>query len=222
MAAGRSIAALNSRAIRSPHRSTGRGAGGDRRLERHAAPRRAARRSRRPPPAPRSPSGVTPPPKAMHGRPAACARFATPSAVLPYAVWASIRPSPVITSCDAARASVEAGLLHHEVDAGPQLELGELARRARASRTRRRRPPRRRACRAPAGRRARSSASANRAQRMSSASDVGGRGALLRPVDRRRARRPEQGVGHVACDPEPRLDEARVEAVEVDRRRGRR
>ena len=33
----------------------------------------------------------------MHGTPAAAARFATPSAVLPKAVWASIRPSPVMT-----------------------------------------------------------------------------------------------------------------------------
>ncbi len=49
------------------------------------------------------PSGSTPPPTAMQATPAAWARFATPSAVLPNAVWASIRPSPVMTR--SARAS---------------------------------------------------------------------------------------------------------------------
>src|SRR5207244_3991345 len=38
-----------------------------------------------------SPSGSTPPPIATHGTPAACATLATPSAVLPNAVWASMR-----------------------------------------------------------------------------------------------------------------------------------
>ncbi len=49
------------------------------------------------------PSTSTPPPTAMHGTPAAAARFATPSAVLPKPVWASIRPSPVMTRSARAR-----------------------------------------------------------------------------------------------------------------------
>ena len=82
MAAGRSIAALNNRAIRSPHRSTGavpaaiavsRSCGVST-MGTAIAPTAASASI---------PSGVTPPPRAMHALPAACARFATPSAVLP-------------------------------------------------------------------------------------------------------------------------------------------
>src|SRR5439155_3641621 len=41
--------------------------------------------------------------------------------------------------------------------------------------------------------------------------DILGRGALLRPVGRRRATRPEQGVVHVARDPELDPSEPRIE-----------
>ena len=73
----------NARAKRSPHRTSGVDARRHRLLDRLRLARRPARRRHRPPRGRRSRHGSTPPPTAMHGTPGACARFATPSAVLP-------------------------------------------------------------------------------------------------------------------------------------------
>ena len=126
------VAAPNSRASRSPQRSTGADAGGHRLLD---GLRRSVTGTATAPTAASAsmPSGVTPPPTAMHGLPAACARRATPSAVLPYAVCSSIRPSPVITRSASASASSKPASVHHEVDARAELELREPARRAHSS-----------------------------------------------------------------------------------------
>ena len=68
------------------------------------------------------PSGSTPPPTAMHGTPAAAARRATPSAVLPNA---GLGVDPALAGDDEVgpgERAVEVGRLHHEVDPGTQRE----------------------------------------------------------------------------------------------------
>ena len=75
----------------------GRGAGGHRRLDRLWLLRDRDDDGAELARAPRSPRASTPPPTAMQGTPAAAAALATPRAVLPNAVCASMRPSPVMT-----------------------------------------------------------------------------------------------------------------------------
>ena len=64
----------------------------------------------------------------MHGTPAAAARWATPRAVLPNAVWASIRPSPVMTRSARGQPCREIGRVHDQVDPRPQGERPEPVR----------------------------------------------------------------------------------------------
>ena len=136
----------------------------------------------------------------MHGTPASAARRATPRAVLPNAVWASIRPSPVMTRSAPASRRREVGRLHHEVDARAQRERAEPIRRSRAGRTRRRRRRRRRACRAPGARSAASSASAKAASRRSRSATSSGDAPFCGPYDGGRAGRAEERVRDVAGD----------------------
>ncbi len=77
-----------------------------------------------------APSGVTPPPTARHGTPAAAARLATPRAVLPKAVCASILALAGDHQVRQRKARVEARLLHHQLDAGDQLERAQVRSQA--------------------------------------------------------------------------------------------
>ncbi len=67
---------------------------------------------------------------------------------MPNAVWASIRPSPVMTRSAPREPGVEVGRLHDEVDARAQRERARTGPGSPAARTRRRRPRRHPACRA--------------------------------------------------------------------------
>ena len=157
----------------------------------------------------------------MHGTPAAWARLATPSAVLPKAVWASIRPSPVMTR--SARASLRRSR------SPPSPGRRRAAARTTgtgpgspAGRTRRRRRRRRPACRARAGPSRASSSSAQRAFRASSSRDL--RRAWRPSAGRRwRPRRsgPRSGFDDVAGDRRGRRS-GRDRAAGRDRRRAER
>ena len=163
-------------------------AGGHRRLDRLRPLRRPARRWRRRPPGPRCPRAP------RRRRPRCTARrrprraCATPSAVLPNAVWASIRPSPVMTrSASASRASKSVasmtsstpGRRANERNRSGDREEGEADAAGGAGAGR--------VADSPAGRCA-SSASAQRGEPASSSTTSAARRALLRAVDGRRAR----------------------------------
>ena len=143
----------------------------------------------------------------MQSTPAACARFATPSAVLPNAVWASIRPSPVMTSL--ARSSLASKSVASISSSTPGRSANERNRSwigeqreadpAGGARTRR-------VALAPALARL-ELVGPRRVARVEQL-DVLGRRALLRAVGRGRALRAEQRVVDVAGDLDVDLVEA--------------
>ena len=183
--------------------------------------RRPGRRRRRAGARASMPSGVTPPPTAMHRTPAAAARRATPSAVLPNAVCSSIRPSPVTTrSARASFASKPVASITSSTP-GPQGERPEPVLDGRAARSRRRPPRRRPASRARAARSHASSSSAYSLRRASSSTTCSGVAPFCGPVGRGRAGRSQERVRDVAGDDRRR---ARLEAlvVLVGRARARR
>ena len=164
------------------------------------------------------PSGSTPPPTAMQGTPAAWARRATPSAVLPKAVWAV---DPALAGDDEVgprEPRVEVGGVHHEVDARAQRERPEpvLDREQRVADAAGRAGARGRALGPTAHELHRVGKSTEPAIEIL---DVVGRGALLRAVDGRGAGRSAQGVRDVAGHLQLDGREPRIEVGEIDRRR---
>ncbi len=163
-----------------------------------------------------APSGSTPPPTAKQRTPAAWARRATPRAVLPNAVCASIRPSPVTTT--------RPGRAWHRGRSPRRRDRRRDEGRATGTdRCRQSSPnPTPPAAPAPGLSRSRrpvaaSSRSAQPASRRSRSTTSSAARPLLGSVGRRRAGRTEQRVRHVAGDPEVGLDEAAVEAGQIDR-----
>ena len=136
------------------------------------------------------------------GRRPPAARCATPRAVLPNAVWASIRPSPVMTR------SAPASLASKSVASMTRSTPGRSANAAKRSWIGEQPEP------DPAGRAGTRRVRARRARRrfeevreaseaaVEEGDQVRGR-ALLRAVDRGRAGRSEQRVRHVAGDRHP-------------------
>ena len=180
-----------------------------------AAPRPAPR-SRRRRPGPRCPRARRRRRPRCSGTPAACARLATPSAVLPNAVWASIRPSPVITrSARASLASKSVASMTRSTP-GPQGERLEAVLDRRAGRTRRRRPRRRPGCRARAAGRALELVGPGLVARVEARSP----GRVSRPsaVRRRRPRRSVRAAGSTRRR-RPRVDASSPSLVVAERRR---